>query len=218
MTFCLNTTTIRPDDNIPINNAVILLHGYGGDGKDISMLSLSWKRFLPNTIFLCPDGYEICSINPNGFQWFDLTKDDPSYIVDQSKKAEKIIIQFIDEVKKEYRLNNSQICLSGFSQGCMISINLGLTGIENYNSIVGFSGKIIDKDDLLKRKISSTKMLLLHGDIDEVVPPSSLLEAKDFLIRNNVEVEINMIKNCDHHISVEASSLALKYIKNNFGI
>jgi phospholipase/carboxylesterase len=218
MTFCLNTTTIRPDDNIPINNAVILLHGYGGDGKDISMLSLSWKRFLPNTIFLCPDGYEICSINPNGFQWFDLTKDDPSYIVDQSKKAEKIIIQFIDEVKKEYRLNNSQICLSGFSQGCMISINLGLTGIENYNSIVGFSGKIIDKDDLLKRKISSTKMLLLHGDIDEVVPPSSLLEAKDFLIRNNVEVEINMIKNCDHHISVEASSIALNFIKKNFKI
>ena len=218
MTFCLNTTTIRPDDNIPINNAVILLHGYGGDGKDISMLILNWKRFLPNTIFLCPDGHEICSINPNGFQWFDLTKDDPSYIVDQSKKAEKIIIRFIDEVKKEYKLNNSQICLSGFSQGCMISINLGLTGIENYNSIVGFSGKIIDKDDLLKRKISSTKMLLLHGDIDAVVPPSSLLEAKDFLIRNNVEVEINMIKNCDHHISVEASSIALNFIKKNFKI
>ena len=47
---------------------------------------------------------------------------------------------------------------------------------------------------------------------------SSLLEAKDFLVRNNVEVEINMIKNCEHHISVEASSLALKYIKNNFVI
>ena len=35
---------------------VILLHGYGGDGKDISMLALNWKRFLPNTIFLCPNG------------------------------------------------------------------------------------------------------------------------------------------------------------------
>jgi len=218
MTFSLNTKIIEPEKNSTIDNAIILLHGYGGDGKNISMLTVSWKRFLPNTIFLCPDGHEICPINPSGFQWFDLTKDDPEYILKESSKAEKKLHQFISEVKNKYKLNNSQICLLGFSQGCMMSINLGLTTNKNYNCVVGFSGKIIDKDDLLKRKKSSTKMLLLHGDLDEVVPPISLLEAKDFLVRNNVEVEINMIKNCEHHISVEASSLALKYIKNNFVI
>jgi phospholipase/carboxylesterase len=218
MTLCLNTIIIKPEKDSLINNAIILLHGYGGSGKDISMLTVGWKRFLPNTIFLCPDGHEICPINPSGFQWFDLTKNDPEYILEESIKAEKKLYQFINEVKNEYKLNNSQICLSGFSQGCMMSINLGLISNKNYNCVVGFSGKIIDKDDLLKRKKSSTKMLLLHGDLDEVVPPISLLEAKDFLVRNNVEVEINMIKNCEHHISVEASSLALKYIKNNFGI
>ena len=53
-------------------------------------------------------------------------------------------------------------------------------------------------------------------DSDEVVSPTFLLEAKDFLIRNNVEVETKMIKNCRHHIPVEASSYALNYIKNNF--
>ena len=43
------------------------LHGYGGDGKDISMLTLNWRRFLKNTVFLCPNGYEKCEINPIGF-------------------------------------------------------------------------------------------------------------------------------------------------------
>ena len=95
----------------------------------------------------------------------------------------------------------------------MMSINLGLTSEENFNCVVGFSGKIINKDDLSKRKKSSTKMLLLHGDQDTIVPPSSLLEAKDFLIRNNVEVETNMIKNCDHHIPIEASSISFKLYK-----
>ena len=76
MTFCLNTTIIRPENNKQIDSAIILLHGYGGDGKDISVLSLNWKRHLPNTIFICPDGHESCSINPSGFQWFDLTKDE----------------------------------------------------------------------------------------------------------------------------------------------
>jgi len=218
MTFCLTTTIIKPEKDILIKNAIILLHGYGGDGKDISMLTLNWKRFLPNTIFLCPNGYEKCAINPTGYQWFDLTRDDPKYILEQSKKAEIRLKQFIEEVKNEYNLESLQICLSGFSQGCMMSINLGLTSGENYNCIVGFSGKVINQEDLIKRKISSTKMLLIHGDKDEVVSPTFLLEAKDFLIRNDIEVETKMIKNCEHHIPVEASSIALSYIKNNFQI
>ena len=218
MTFSLTTTIIKPENNDLINNAVILLHGYGGDGKDISMLTLNWKRFLPNTIFLCPNGPENCPINPKGFQWFDLTRDEPKYILEQSQKAEEKILKFINEVKIKYNLKSSQICLSGFSQGCMISINLGLISNENYNCIVGFSGKIIDQNDLQKRKISSTKMLLIHGDLDTVVSPTFLLEAKDFLIRNQIEVETNMIKNCEHQIPVEASSISLDYIKNNFKI
>ena len=218
MTFCLTTTIIKPEDNIPIKHVVILLHGYGGDGKDISMLTLNWKRFLPNTIFLCPNGHEECTINPAGFQWFDLTKDDPSYILEESKKAETKLQKYIEEVKSKYNLNSSQICLSGFSQGCMMSINLGLTSIENYNCIVGFSGKVINQEDIIRRKKSSTKMFLIHGGKDEVVSPTSLLEAKDFLIRNNIEIETKMIKNCQHNIPVEASSLALNYIKNNLKI
>ena len=218
MTFSLNTSIIKPEKNISITSAIILLHGYGGDGKDISMLALNWKRFLPNTVFLCPDGHEKCSINPNGYQWFNLSDDDPNYILEESKKSEKKINKFIKEVKKNYNLKISQICLSGFSQGCMMSINLGLTTNENYNCIVGFSGKIIDKNDLIKRKTSSTKMLLMHGDMDTVVPPNNLLEAKDFMIRNNIQVETKMIKNCEHHIPIEASSLALNYIKNNFKV
>ena len=216
MKLSLNTSIIKPEKNISITSAIILLHGYGGDGKDISILTLSWKRFLPNTIFLCPDGHERCSINPSGYQWFDLTNDDPNYILEESKKGEKKINKFIKEVKKNYNLKNSQICLSGFSQGCMMSINLALTTNENYNCVVGFSGKIIDKKDLSKRKTSSTKMLLMHGDNDTIVSPNNLFEAKDFMIRNNIQIETKMIKNCEHHIPVEASSLALNYIKNNF--
>ena len=218
MAFRLNTTIIKQDQDNKINNAIILFHGYGGDGKDISMLTLNWKRFLPNTVFLCPNGHEKCSINQSGFQWFDLSKDDPKYIIEQSLKAEQIIKKYINEVKELYKLNNSQICLSGFSQGCMMSINIGLTSDENFNCVVGFSGKIIDKDNLVKRISSTTKMLLLHGDKDAVVPSSNLLDAKDFLLRNKIEVETNMISDCDHHIPIKASSIALSYLKKNFSI
>ena len=82
MTFSLNTKIIYPENGNDIKNAIILLNGYGGDVNDISDLSLNWKRFLPNTIFLCPNGHEPCSINPVGFQWFDLSNDYSQYILE----------------------------------------------------------------------------------------------------------------------------------------
>ena len=216
MTFCLDLTVIKPEEDKEIKNAIILLHGYGGDGKDISMLSLNWKRHLPNTIFICPNGHEQCPINPTGYQWFDLTKENPDYILEQSIKAEKKLVQFVDEVKNEYKLKNDKICLSGFSQGCMMSINLGLTSDQKFSSIIGFSGKIINQEDLKLRKKNSTSILLIHGDSDQVVSPNFLLEAKDFFIRNNIEIKTHLIKNCDHHIPIEASSIALNYILKKF--
>ena len=215
MSFSLNTTIIKSDNFEKVSNAIILLHGYGGDGKDISMLTINWKRFLKNSIFLCPDGHQPCEVNPNGYQWFDLSKEDPEYILKESLVAEKKLNQFIAEIKKEYDLKNSKICLLGFSQGCMMVINLGLTSEESYNCIVGFSGKIINKNNLSGRMKSKTKTLLIHGDQDTIVPPSNLLESKDFLIRQKVEVTTKLLNNCDHHIPVEASSLALNFIKHN---
>jgi phospholipase/carboxylesterase len=212
MTFCLDSTIIKPENNAEIKNAIILLHGYGGDGKDISMLSLNWKRHLPNTIFICPNGHERCSINPSGYQWFDLTQDDPDYIIDQSVIAENKLNKFINEIKDEYSLENDKICLSGFSQGCMMAINLGLTSNSEFNCVVGFSGKIINEKNLKSRINVSTNTLLIHGDLDQVVEPYFMLEAKDFFIRNNIKIETHLIKNCDHNIPIEASSIALNYI------
>ena len=216
MKFSLNTEIVKPENEI--KNAVILLHGYGGDGKDISLLTLNWKRFLKNTIFLCPDAHQTCGINPVGFQWFDLNTEDFEYILAESKKAEAKLKKYIEEIKMEYKLENSNICIGGFSQGCMMSINLGLTADKSFNCIVGFSGKIINKEDLSKRISSKTNILMIHGDSDNVVPPGNLLETKDFLDRNKIKVETLLIKNCDHHIPVEASSAALNFIKKNFHI
>ncbi len=216
MTFCLDSIIIKPEDDVEIKNAIILLHGYGGDGKDISLLSLNWRRHLPNTIFICPNGHEKCPINPSGFQWFDLTRDDPNYILEQSIQAEKKLSLFIDEIKNKFNLENNKICLSGFSQGCMMSINLGLTSDKEFSCIVGFSGKIIDEENLKSRIKVSTKTLLVHGDSDQVVQPSFMLEAKDFFIRNNIEIETHLIKNCDHNIPIEASSIALNYLIKKF--
>ena len=215
MTFCLDTEVIPPNNDEPIKNVIILLHGYGGDGKDISMLTLNWKRFLKNTLFLCPNGHEKCEINPMGFQWFDLSKNDEKYILEKSIEAEKIINKFIQEVKNKYEVLNKNIVLCGFSQGCMMAINVGVTSEQEYNCIVGFSGKIINRDNLQSKLKNKSKILLIHGDQDEIVSSTFLLEAKDFFKRNKFDIQTNLIKNCGHHIPIDASSIALSFIKKN---
>ena len=215
MKLSLDTITINPISGKKPKNAIILLHGYGGDGKNISLLTLNWARFLPDTIFLCPNGPEKCSINNLGYQWFDHSNENEKIIFEKSLIAEGKVTQYIDEIKNNYELENSKICLSGFSQGCMISISVGLTLKEELNCIVGFSGKIINKKDLLNRINTKPKLFLLHGDKDTIVPPVHLLEAKEFFSKIDYKVKTKLLKNCEHNISVEASSLALEFIKNN---
>ena len=92
-----------------------------------------------------------------------------------------------------------------------MSINVGLTSEKAFKCIVGFSGKIINVEDLKIRKKNLTKTLLIHGDLDDIVSPTYLLEAKDFLLREKAKLA-ELIKNCGHNIPIEASSIALNYI------
>ena len=163
MSYSLNTTIINPISKQKPKNAVILCHGYGGDGNDISILANYWKNYLPDTIFLCPNAPEKCLISPSGYQWFDLSKDNDEFILNESKKNEIILKKFLNEVKEKFSVPNSKICLSGFSQGCMMSINLGLSSDEKYSGILGFSGKIISKKDLSKSySIKNSKLFIAY--------------------------------------------------------
>ena len=216
--FSFNTVTIKPASNQKPKNAIILFHGYGGEGNDISALANYWKRFLPETIFLCPDAPEKCSVNPLGFQWFDLSKDKEDYILEKSLEAEKKINQFVNEIISKYEIKKKKICLSGFSQGCMMALNIGLKSEQKFNCIVGFSGKIINRKNLINLIKSRPPIFLFHGDKDNIVPLTYLLEAKEFFSEINYKIYTKILKNCEHYIPIEASSLALNYIKKNLYI
>jgi phospholipase/carboxylesterase len=215
MSYSLNTIILDPISKEKPKSAVILCHGYGGDGKDISILANYWRAHLPNTVFICPDAPEKCVASPTGFQWFDLMDQTPEQVLSKSLVAENKLNKLIDEVKDKNDLLANQIIISGFSQGCMISLQAGIKRKDKINSIVGFSGRIIDTEHLGKNIMSKPNIILMHGDIDQVVPVSSLLEAKDFFNKNNYEIESHIFKNCEHRIPSEGSSLGLQFIKKH---
>jgi phospholipase/carboxylesterase len=215
MSYSLNTTILQPFSNDKPKNAVILCHGYGGDGKDISLLASYWKTYLPETLFVCPDAPEKCAVSPTGFQWFDLMDQTKEQILVKSLVAEIKLNKFIDEIMKKNELKSEQIAIGGFSQGCMISLQTAIKRKEKINSIVGYSGKIIDTNHIKNNIISRPNIILMHGDKDEIVPVSFLLEAKEFFKKSNYEIETKIFKNCEHRIPTEGSSLGLKFLKKN---
>ena len=215
MSYSLNTTILNPLSGKEPKNAVILCHGYGGDGKDISILAGYWKHHMPDTVFICPDAPEKCAVSPTGFQWFDLMNQSADQILTKSFIAEMKLNKLIDEVKEKFNLKTINISIGGFSQGCMISLQTGLKRLDKLNSIIGFSGRIISTEHLSKNIVSRPNIILMHGDSDEVVPVSSLLEAIEFFNNKNYKIETKIFKNCEHRIPTEGTSLGLEFLKKN---
>ena len=218
MTFSLNTIILDPLSKEKPKNAVILCHGYGGDGKDISILASYWRAHLPETVFICPDAPEKCAASPKGYQWFDLMDQTPEQILSKSLVAENKLNKLIDEVKKKFKIKAEEIIIGGFSQGCMITLQTGIKRKDSINSIIGYSGRIINTDHLSKNIASKLNIILMHGDLDQVVTIESYLEAKEFFNKNNYYIESKIFKNCEHRIPTEGSSLGLQFIKKHFNL
>ena len=213
--YVLDTTTIPPISGNKPRQAIILCHGYGGDGKDISVLAINWHSFLPAAVFLCPNAPEVCSINPHGYQWFDLSSEKEEIILETSLKSEKTFNTFIDQIFDNLHLEPINIALVGFSQGCMMILQVGLKKIQQINCLIGYSGKVINQKHLSNNINSKPKIFLMHGENDEIVSPTHLLEAREYLKKYNINVKTKLFKNCEHRIPVEGVSLGLDFLKKN---
>ena len=213
--YVLDITSILPLSKNKPRQVIILCHGYGGDGKDISTLAINWQRFLPDAIFLCPDAPEVCTVNPQGYQWFDLTTDEEKIILEKSLVAEEKLNIFLDQVFDNFQLAPSNLALVGFSQGCMMAIQVGLKRKERINCLIGYSGKVINQKHLSDNIKSKPKIFLMHGANDTIVSPTYLLEAKEYLNKHGLKIKTKLFKNCDHKIPVEGSSLGLGFLRKN---
>ena len=213
--YILDVTSVTPLSKNKPQQVIILCHGYGGDGKDISNLAINWQRFLPDAIFLCPNAPEICADNPLGYQWFDLRSEKEEIVFEKSLIAEEKLNTFLDQVFDKLQLEPTNSALVGFSQGCMISIQVGLKKNKQINCLIGYSGKVINQKHLSNNIKSKPKIFLMHGAKDTIVSPTHLLEAKEYLNKCGLKIKTKLFKDCDHRIPIEGSSLGLNFLRKN---
>ena len=213
--YNLEAISISPFSKNKPQQVIVLCHGYGGDGKDISTLAINWQRFLPEAIFLCPNAPEICAVNPQGYQWFDLSSDKEELILEKSLIAEEKLNTFIDQILNNFQLESNNLALVGFSQGCMMSIQIALKKKKQISCLIGYSGKVINQKHLSDNIHSKPKIFLMHGTNDTIVSPTHLLEAKEYLVKHGLKIKTKIFKDCEHRIPVEGVSLGLGFLKKN---
>jgi phospholipase/carboxylesterase len=199
------------------SSLVVFLHGYGADGADLIGLGDALADHMPNTMFLSPNAPEPCSINPMGRQWFPIPWLDGSSEEEMTAsflRSTDILNAYLDSLPEETGIPPALTALVGFSQGTMMSLHVGLRRHDPLAGIVGFSGRLLAPERLPEEIVSRPQVLLVHGDMDEMVPSASLEEARRGLEAAGVEARTHMSSGVGHGIAPDGLGLALGFLRD----
>jgi phospholipase/carboxylesterase len=177
---------------------VVLCHGYGADGNDLIGLAPHWQRLLPTVAFAAPNAPERCAGAPMGFQWFPISRLDPDEMKKGVESAGDLLNAFLDAELGRLDLPSDRLALVGFSQGTMMSLQVGLRRATKPACIVGFSGTMAG--DAPKAGMDSPPVLLVHGDADPMIPVQALFASAAALGASGASVQWHISRGLGHSI------------------
>ena len=198
--------------NQPPEKLVIFCHGYGANGQDLIGLALNWQQDLQTVSFFSPDAPQKTPGMPGSFQWWDIggfSKGEQEAGVTQ---AAPILNTFIDQKLDEAGLTDADLALVGFSQGTMLSLFVGLQRPRPLAAIVGFSGAVAAPELLANTIQSRPPVLLVHGDLDHMIPPTAMTASERFLKENQIDVKTHLSRGVGHGIGPDGIDLGLAFL------
>lgn len=209
------TTHQHPAKSGTAKELIIFVHGYGADGADLLGLSQPLAPLFPDAVFIAPDAPTRCEMNPMGFQWFPipwLDGSDPIVAGQKMHEAFDIFEQWLDRLQTQMGIPASKTVLFGFSQGTMMSLSVGLRMSQSLAGIVGFSGRLLEPENLSKLTTPKPPIQLIHGDADEVVPFSDMARAETALQAADYEVSGHTMQGMGHGISPDGLEVAATFM------
>jgi phospholipase/carboxylesterase len=195
---------------------VVFLHGYGADGNDLIGLGREWASALPHAAFASPHAPEPCGMAPMGRQWFDLTFRDAGEMVRGVARAAPALEAFLDAELKRLNLGPHALGLVGFSQGTMMALGVGLKRTPAPAAIVGYSGALATVEALPQDPASAPAVLLVHGDMDQVIPVDAMFIARERLAKAGLAVEWHLAQGVGHGIDPEGLRLGGAFLRQAF--
>ncbi len=161
---------------------LIMLHGLGDSIAGFRWLppalNLPWLNYL---LVNAPDQYY------GGYSWYDFIGDMSPGV----QRSRKMLFELLD-AQRLAGFPTDQIVLGGFSQGCLMSLDVGLRYPDRLASIVGISGYVFEPDKLLKELSSvamQQRLLMTHGTLDPLIPFAMVRNQIDLLKSAGLRIE-----------------------------
>lgn len=182
---------------------VVLLHGVGADGHDLIELAPALAAYLPHALFVAPDAPFPCDLAPYGRQWFSLQDRRPAALLPGLGVASSLLEAFLEELIARYGLDEGRTALLGFSQGAMLALHTAPRRAHPCAAVLAYSGALTGAELLAREVRSRPPVMLIHGDIDEVVPAASLWPALAALQAAEIPVQWLLRPGLGHAIDPE---------------
>ncbi|WP_137391189.1 alpha/beta hydrolase [Rhodoligotrophos defluvii] len=196
---------------------IVMLHGYAADGRQMLNFARQWQNGLPHAVFVCPNAPEPCEQSDFGRQWFPLTPPKAQQYWPGVERAGPLLDAFITDALARYDLLDASLALVGFSQGTMMALHVGLRRNPPRGGppagILGYCGAMAGPEFLGEQITSRPPVMLIHGDLDEVVPVQAMTIAAAALTRVGVEVETHLSRGIGHEITADGLALGLQFLQ-----
>lgn len=190
---------------------VILLHGVGSNGDDLQPLAQSWAEIMPDTLFVSPNA-PMRFDQGFGYQWFSLS----GVTVDNRPQRVAAARADFDAVISGILAENSidpakdKIIFVGFSQGSIMALDALVSGRFPLAAVVAFSGRLASVEPFTPS--SDTRVLLIHGKFDQVIPWSESQSADQRIKALGVDVQLSLEEGTPHTISPAGARTAARFI------
>jgi phospholipase/carboxylesterase len=178
-------------------HSVIWLHGLGADGHDFAPLVPELN--IPSSLsvrFVFPHApVQPVTIN-GGYQmpaWYDILV--PNLVRIEDEKgilASERAIHTLIEHENQRGIPTENIVLAGFSQGCAMTLHIGLRYPKRLAGLIGLSGYLPLADQAAanwQAANQETPLFIAHGTQDPVVALERGLSTRDLLLSHGYHVD-----------------------------
>jgi phospholipase/carboxylesterase len=189
----------------------VMLHGLGDSNEGYrwlpEVMRLPWMNYL---LVNAPDEYY------GGYSWFNFGGD----IAPGVRRSREFLFQLLD-AQRAQGFPTEETTLGGFSQGCLMSIEVALRYPHLFAGIVGISGYVCNPATLLA-EISPAgrrqRVLMTHGTQDTMIRLADVARQAAALKAGGVQLEFHeFVKG--HTIAGEQEiSLIRDFVSAGYGI
>jgi phospholipase/carboxylesterase len=160
---------------------MVMLHGLGDSSAGFHWLppalNLPWMNYL---LVNAPDPYY------GGYAWYDFAGDMGPGV----RRSRDLLFELLDEQRKA-GFPTEQTVLGGFSQGSLMTIEVGCRYPHRFAGLVGISGYVFEPE-VLVRNLSpmarSQRFLVTHGYQDPIIPFAAVKQQIELLKKAGLDI------------------------------